>query len=369
MEENSMRTSKNLYKTFSMLVVMVMLLGLVSPMAATPAKAAPQAQAPEPKSQPKVAEPKDDLTKLHPDLRAVVETQTANRLKVGNAPAKPEEPVLVQAVFEITTTLETIKGFFVEGKAGLRPYMGIKNTKQGILTGQILPSKLVKLASRPEVTFVIPIVMEKNGEPDDEKPAAAKPTPEDWAKLRAQAADLRSKVKEPSKVIKPKDWFEVTTMGPHKAEAAWSRDVTGEGVTVAVNDDGVDFAHPDLIGTQKIIETGPYAGWPMAFSPFSMLAYYLEQETGAPYISGGYSGTYYADTSTVPTVSLCGGPGCRMFEYTPLIDFLTPGYTHTYFFDSSMSKSGMVHVGTHPDRTLRDFVWGEIPAILVTGLC
>ncbi len=369
-----MTAQRNTFKLFSILVILIMLFGLGSPLVGTPAvKAAPDMEPPDPKQAPRETAAKSDgMEKLHPDLRKLVETAAASRLPVGNAPVTPEEPVFIQAVIDITPALEAVKSLFNEGKVNLRPFMGLKNTKQGILDGQVLPSRLAKLAARPEVAFVLPVVLAKNGEPDDmptddEKPAAKPVTEADRAALRANADVLRSKINtEPTKVIEPKDWYETSVMGPHKAEAAWNRGVLGSGVTVAVNDDGIDYAHPDLMGTQKIIESGPYAGWPMAFSPFSMLLYYYEAEFGEPYVSGGYSGNYYADTSTVPEWQLCGGSGCRMFDFTPLYDFLTPGYTHTYFFDGSMTLSGKVHVGTHPDITLRDYVWGERPAILVT---
>lgn len=360
-------------RLFSVIVILMMLIGMASPwVGARSVQAAPQAQTPDPKQAPRPEQPANvGLARLHPDLRKVVEAASASRLSVGNASVTPEEPVFIQAVIDITPGMDAVKSLFVEGKVSLRPFMGLKTSKQGILDGQIMPSRLAKLAARSEVVFVLPVVMAKNGEPDDmpvddEQPAKKVVTEEDRAALRANAETLRSKVSiTPAQAIEPKDWYETSVMGPHKAEAAWDRGVTGLGVTVAVNDDGIDYAHPDLMGTQKIIESGPYAGWPMAFSPFSMLLYYYETQFGTPYISGGYSGNYYADTSTVPVWQLCG-EGCRMFEFTPLYDFLTPGYTHTYFFDGSMTKSGEVHVGTHPDITLRDYVWGERPAILVT---
>ncbi|MEZ4833608.1 MAG: hypothetical protein R2873_16760 [Caldilineaceae bacterium] len=61
----------------------------------------------------------------------------------------------------------------------------------------------------------------------------------------------------------------------------------GEGVTVAVQDDGIDPAHPDLFGTQKIYSSTvapQYNGWPMVFSPFSQFLWYLDKATGAPYV-------------------------------------------------------------------------------------
>jgi len=48
-------------------------------------------------------------------------------------------------------------------------------------------------------------------------------------------------------------------------EDAWDMGYTGEGVKVAVMDSGVDFATPDLIGTQARVTnaSSPYYGWPL----------------------------------------------------------------------------------------------------------
>ena len=49
----------------------------------------------------------------------------------------------------------------------------------------------------------------------------------------------------------------------HGATDAWERGYNGSGVRVAVADSGIDFAHPDLNGTQAILEdpSSPYDGW------------------------------------------------------------------------------------------------------------
>ncbi|NLE57345.1 MAG: S8 family serine peptidase, partial [Planctomycetes bacterium] len=57
--------------------------------------------------------------------------------------------------------------------------------------------------------------------------------------------------------------------------------------------------------------------------------------------------------------------GTYVFEYTPWIDWGMLGIEHTYTIAQSMTKSGVVHVGTHPDVDLRDYVWGEKVAVLV----
>ncbi len=47
------------------------------------------------------------------------------------------------------------------------------------------------------------------------------------------------------------------------------------------------------------------------------------------------------------------------------ITFGGPGTTHTYVVDAGMTQSGVLHVGTHHDGSLRDYVWGERVAVLV----
>ncbi len=90
----------------------------------------------------------------------------------------------------------------------------------------------------------------------------------------------------------------------HKAPEAWARGYRGEGVEIAVVDDGVDFAHPDLRATMarynvseipsETLDTKPwlatYDGWPISFDPTSMNAYFS---------SGGKAeGNWYANTTS-----------------------------------------------------------------------
>ena len=57
----------------------------------------------------------------------------------------------------------------------------------------------------------------------------------------------------------------------HGATDAWDRGYSGEGIIVAVADTGIDFAHPDLDGTQARIQDGnQHDGWPMMLDHNSM---------------------------------------------------------------------------------------------------
>ena len=323
------------------------------------------------------------LDKIHPDLRD---------LALSAAPALPSEYeqqnagqalVMVEVIAQVSEREDLdLSGFFADGKFIQRPALGEGEVKIAVFFGQVQASELIKLASIARVQVILPVVLEKNGQPDDypiddQQQTSDQRGPEDWAALRAKADELRagslpwSEAKafgDGREQIVPQDWFEVNPMGPHKAELAWDRGYTGEGVSVAVNDDGVDHAHPDLMGTQKIYESAvapEYNGWPMVFSPFSMYLYANDNVFGTSYIAGGYYSVQYVDTSATPSLSACGS-GIQCFDFTPLIDYGQLGIEHTYVISSSMSQSGVVHVGTHPDNNLRDFVWGERPAVIVT---
>jgi hypothetical protein len=381
----------------SMSIVMVVMMAF-TPILASPASgavsseaaAAPESttnlaasKAPTADSTPSGVPTVQPLDKIHPDLRD---------LALSAAPALPsgyeqqavgQELVMVEVIAQLSEQEDLdLSGFFVDGKFIQRPALRVGDFKIAVFFGQVRASELIKLASIARVQVILPVVLEKNGQPDDypiddQKQTSDQRGPEDWAALRAKADELRagslpwSEAKafgDGREQIIPQDWFEVMPMGPHKAEAAWDRGYTGEGVSVAVNDDGVDHAHPDLMGTQKIYESTAvpeYNGWPMVFSPLSMYLYTYDNVFGTSYISGGFDSVQYVDTSATPSLSACGS-GIQCFDFTPLIDFGELGIEHTYVISSAMSQSGVVHVGTHPDNNLRDYVWGERPAVIVT---
>ncbi|HLE45492.1 MAG TPA: S8 family serine peptidase [Thermoplasmata archaeon] len=100
----------------------------------------------------------------------------------------------------------------------------------------------------------------------------------------------------------PSDEFRTASGGPgpvpslssaidrHGFPAAWAQNLRGQGVTLAIVDNGVDFGHPDL-NASYAIETNPaspYVGWPLAFDPKSMAAFLG---------TGLTDGTWYANTS------------------------------------------------------------------------
>ena len=380
---------------FNIITLMAMLLGtfaFAAPAPAAPfpgetaappppdAKSAPavqiaeeeQARMPQ-EAQPPVVSFEEALSKLHPDLREMAQTASPT-LPEGVGPLALGEPgaIFVQVFAKAGSDLSA---YLTDVKA--RPVIDKSANPTQAFVGSIQPTALLKLASLPEVGTIIPMVIEKDGEPlpyppDDEVQVPEK-GPDDWAALRANADKVRAGSLPWSQAkafgdgrttpIQPMDWFEQSPAGPHKAEVAWTRGYSGTGVTVAVNDDGTDFAHPDLMGTQKIYSStvhSEYNGWPMAFSPFSQFLYWLNPL----YIAYGQPGVDYADTSETPDVTPCGS-GISCLQYEPLIDWATWTGPHTYVISDTMSKSGVVHIGTHPDLSLRDYVWGEKVAVLV----
>lgn len=332
-----------------------------------PAKVEPAA--PAAPAFPDAASYEDAIAKLDPALRAAAE---------AFSPEAAAEPIAVQVYGAPGLDLSK---FFVDGKVLVRPALTKGDTPMGTYLGFVTPTNLMKLAFTGGVNVIAKIHFERNAFPEDypidfEKSIPER-TPEDWAYLRSQAEKLSEQAKAwPEGRVygdglpypAAEDWFEINAAGPHKAEAAWDRGFQGEGVTVAVLDDGIDAAHPDLMGTQKIYSSTKataYNGWPMVFSPFSAMLYAYDEALGTTYLSDGYLALHYVDTSFTPALSNCGA-GVRCFDFTPLIDVGTPGLTHSYVISASQSLSGAPHVGTHPDFDLRDWVWGERPAVLAT---
>ena len=277
--------------------------------------------------------------------------------------------------------LANLRPYFVDGKiAGV--FDVASDITGGSLSGLILPYNLIKVASFPEVKAIYnaePVRMEYEVIPADD--TQQPPDRIDWETLRANAENLRqgSLPWSEAKVYgdglltisspqETEDWFDMSPMGATKAEIAWERGFMGQGVQVAIIDDGIDFAHPDLMGTQSIYNSrinSHLNGWPVVMDPFTLRAYFYDTYLGSSYTSGGFPGVTLMDTSATPKLNPCG-TNIKCFNYTPRIAYNTPGTQHTYTIHSSMSLSGVVHVGTHHDESLRDYVWGEQVAILVT---
>ena len=132
----------------------------------------------------------------------------------------------------------------------------------------------------------------------------------------------------------------------HGANDAWERGYAGEGMVVAIADTGVDFAHPDLNGTQARVtdSKSPYEGWPLMFDHNSMY-YWLVYGDAYP-----ARNTWYADTSLIDYDNDSDG----------VLD--SSGYNIT---GVNASLSGEYHLGEHPDSGLRNKVGGDVPLLVV----
>ncbi len=131
----------------------------------------------------------------------------------------------------------------------------------------------------------------------------------------------------------------------HGANDSWQRGYTGDGIIVAVADTGVDFAHPDLEGTQaRITDGGDYDGWPMMFDHNSMWHWLADGETYPA------TDTWYANTSSLDWDNDSNG----------VLD--ESGFNIS---GTPLSKSGIYHLGEHPDSTLRSQMGGDVPIIVI----
>ncbi len=160
---------------------------------------------------------------------------------------------------------------------------------------------------------------------------------------------------EPADLELAKEDFEVTSVSPavedldvnfvHGALDAWSNGYTGEGVVLAVIDDGFDMAHPDLQGQQARYDFGAYEGWPIAYDDYAAYRWYDEKIGG-----------WMADTSTEVRAR---GQSLTFDDVNYVIRGLTDADGKTV-----TSKSGKAHIGYHPDPALAA-LWGGPVAVLV----
>lgn len=168
------------------------------------------------------------------------------------------------------------------------------------------PAQISKLAQSPNVIAVVP---------DEAPPRPPVPGPQMLPGMAHPAGAL---------IPLPNTWKATDVVG---ARAAWDLGYTGKGVKVAIVDERVDFAHPDLQGTQARVEdpNSPYFGWPIAFDPYSM-------ET-------------YARTGRTTSTGYCFTP-IQISESNPVIG------SYTYILPGT-SKSGVYRAGSHPSYWLR----------------
>jgi hypothetical protein len=133
----------------------------------------------------------------------------------------------------------------------------------------------------------------------------------------------------------------------HGAVAAWADGWTGDGVKVAVIDDGFDMGHPDLQGQQARYDDGasPYYGWPIAYDDYAA-ALWSNDAIGGWVVDSSYSGSLYGDYIYFD--------GMR-YKADDLKDVSGNPVT---------SMSGYYQIGYHPDQNLMS-LWGSSVAVLV----
>ena len=133
----------------------------------------------------------------------------------------------------------------------------------------------------------------------------------------------------------------------HGATESWLDGVNGSGVKVAIVDSGIDFAHPDLNGTQARVDdaNNSYDGWPIMWDPRSVDIWLRD---GDAYPNN--AGSWYSDTSDL--------------DYDNNSDNVLDG-TGFNISGIDSSLSGTYHHGLHPDSKLVSKLGSEVSVLVV----
>jgi hypothetical protein len=223
---------------------------------------------------------------------------------------------------------------------------------------------LAKMASLKDVVYAS--VIEKTGPvPRFRDPDQSAPTVTDA--MRARLKDLRDHpVTGPQSPASTGGWWDV---GPnHESKLAWAKGFTGNGVTVADIDSGVDFCHADLYGTWKTYDSSAahsytyagvpnyldyYNGWPEMLSPVSNYLLFFD--------------TYFNGQMTDQNTFLYG--------ISKFADTRTSGVGDTISFDGNVYittgtafPGTAYHIGYHPDTSLERLWWGERIAVMASTI-
>jgi len=231
-----------------------------------------------------------------------------------------------------------------------RPFVG-PDGRQAVVGG-VLAGNVMKLASVDGVS-TIQLAENPFAPPkpiEDRQPVNAEQIQQRLASVRANYSAVEG-VPDRSGNVSITGWFDV--LDNHKSAAAWANGFTGAGVKAMVNDSGVDFCHPDLQGTWAVISdtASAYDGWPEMFDSRSAYFWALDSYLGETTVASGLAD--YADTSATCT----SGADCL---YQPI--GATAALTYTL---PATSQSGTYHIGSHPDKALQSWWYGERVAVLV----
>lgn len=286
---------------------------------------------------------------------AALEEGVASSAETATSPSEPalaaldENAVQVRVVAPEGVDLSKY-GHFVASRIP-DPFTGM-TVYYGIVSEEMLPV----LRANAQVADVARIQRQApapNTNPDPDVETPERPT---FEEIRARLVELRENPPEPTVRPEPSGWWDVSA-GGHNAIEAWDSGYTGRGVKVAVNDSGVDMAHPDFWGTEARyvnVSGNPYydyfEGWPMALSPIAnyLMAFDLEFNGElTPFNTFYYPISNFADTSTTGTGDTI------IFNGTV---YTTTGTAH--------ALNPVYHIGYHPDWSL-EAIWGERIALLV----
>ena len=280
-------------------------------------------------------------------------------------------PVLAERAAASPDAFIMVHAYVIAG-TDLRPYMPdaiqrawVSPDGITITSGTVKARNIAKIASIDGVISIDPMTgaFTPASMPLSELQVAPQPNAELRASMTAQIqSGERNNSPGGAVEASPDGWYDV--LNTHHSSEAWDLGYTGAGVKVMANDSGIDFAHPDLIGTWATVddEASPYYGWPLQFDAFSMFLHARDVFLGEANIANGAG--HYADTSTVITEADS--------SYQPLDSDSANDYSLT-----GTSLSGEYHIGTHPDTSLRPYYYlatgqeqgengvGERPAILV----
>ncbi len=276
---------------------------------------------------------------------------TATQMRVSSksdAAMRKVHPQLLRAAKDSPDTWVQIRAYAKTG-TDLSAYMWdalapayVGPTGYTTITGTILAHNVSKLAGVEGVASVFPLTGAAlpDRKYDENRTTAPVLSADVQARLseRLQSGQRNNYPYATQPVAN--GWYDV--LGGHDSQLAWEKGYTGEGVKVMVNDSGIDFAHPDLMGTQARVTdpSSPYYGWPLQFDQFSMYLLARDFYLGEANIAAGFGA--YADTSTVVTDGSA--------SYQPVDADAPYDYTLT-----GTSISGDYHIGTHPDNGLRQW--------------
>jgi len=302
------------------LVVMAVIASMVVP----PAVAAPARQGPGPTVKTAADAAR---AKIHPNLLADIDAAlgaNAGQSALRIQSAQPTEGIQFVARIKAGTDLSAYTN-----KWFTRPFIDpLGNT---VASGFARPDKLLKMAALSSVLYL-------------QRPESLvePPTPTDPDVELALNADIAPAINldpNASPGPAPEGWYH-TGSAIHGSQEAWKKGYTGVGVRYMSNDSGADYCHPDLFGTWAYIDhnvASPYYGLPEMFDSYSLYYAALDRVFGIPYIASGL--TDYADTST------------EVSGLTASFRPIQATAAHTYTLPGT-SKSGIYHIGSHPDKAL-----------------